>query len=239
MPEQISAARSAPHESVAVLGLGAMGSALAQAFLRAGHPMTVWNRSSGRSSALADAGAVVADAPSVAATSADLVVLCVFDYAAAEEVVRAAGDALAGKTLVNLSNGTPAQAREMAARAVQAGARYIDGGIMTVPSMVGAKESIILYSGDKGAYTARRETLAALGTPIYLGSDFGLAAAYDIALLSAMYGMFAGARHATELVGEARATTFIRDLLVPFLTAMTGALGGDDSESPWRCRQSH
>lgn len=42
---------------VTVVGLGAMGSALAAAVLRAGHPTTVWNRSAEKAQALADAGA--------------------------------------------------------------------------------------------------------------------------------------------------------------------------------------
>ncbi len=43
-----------------LLGTGAMGSALARAWLAAGHPLTVWNRTSARTEPLAAAGATVA-----------------------------------------------------------------------------------------------------------------------------------------------------------------------------------
>jgi 3-hydroxyisobutyrate dehydrogenase-like beta-hydroxyacid dehydrogenase len=49
---------SSPSTPVTVVGLGAMGSALAGAVLRAGHPTTVWNRSLGKAQPLADAGAL-------------------------------------------------------------------------------------------------------------------------------------------------------------------------------------
>lgn len=60
---------------------------------------------------------------------------------------------------------------------------------------------------------------------ISIGTDPGLAALYDIALLSAMYGMFGGATHALALVdGAGPATAFTEQFLLPWLTAMLTSL---------------
>ncbi len=59
-----------------------------------------------------------------------------------------------------------------------------------------------------------------------MGADPGLASLYDLALLSAMYGQFAGASHALALVGTEKAdlAEFAASLLAPWLTATTVAL---------------
>jgi 3-hydroxyisobutyrate dehydrogenase-like beta-hydroxyacid dehydrogenase len=215
-------------EPVTVLGLGAMGTALADAFLTAGHPVTVWNRTPQRARPLADRGATAAATPEDAVRASDLIVVCLLDNGVVDRVLTpAVAGALAGRTLVNLTNGTPAQARDLAARAAALGvAGYLDGGIMAVPPMIGRPGATVLYSGDATAFATHRETLARLAEPVFLGDDAGSAALHDIALLSGMYGMFGGALHALAMVRDepGTLTEFTERLLVPWLTAMLGSL---------------
>jgi len=212
--------------TVSVLGLGAMGSALASAFLRGGHPTTVWNRTPARATELDGEGARRADTAVAAVTASPLVVLCVVHYDAAYQALAPAADQLAGRTLVNLCNGTPRQAREMAGWAAEHAAHYLDGGIMAIPPMIGQPVALTLYSGSPATFDAHRDTLAALGTARHLGSDAGLAALHDLALLSAMYGMFGGFLHAVSLVGsEGIKAGELMPLLEPWIQAMLPALG--------------
>ena len=77
---------------VSVLGLGAMGSTLARVLLERGHELTVWNRSdSERAAAVCAAGAARAATPAAAVSAAPLVLMCVTDYPAADEVLAAPG----------------------------------------------------------------------------------------------------------------------------------------------------
>lgn len=70
----------------------------------------------------------------------------------------------------------------------------------------------------------RIDTFHAAGTR-YVGADAGHAALHDVALLSAMYGMFAGIAHAFALVrGEAVAPGDLAPLLASWLTAMSGSV---------------
>lgn len=211
--------------SVTLLGLGAMGTALARAWLAAGHPLTVWNRTPARAAVLAAEGARVAGSAAEAVAASTLVVVCLWDD---DSVAEALADAdLAGRDLVNLTTGTPAQARVRAEWARERGARYLGGGIMAVPPMVGVPEAggYVFYSGSRELFARHHE---ALGVPLgttYVGEDAGFAALYDVALLSAMYGMFAGAAHAFALIRkEDIDPASLAPLLADWLVAMAPAV---------------
>ncbi|AFL53189.1 3-hydroxyisobutyrate dehydrogenase-like beta-hydroxyacid dehydrogenase [Sinorhizobium fredii] len=210
---------------ISTLGTGAMGSALAATLMRNGHSVTVWNRTPARAEPLTAAGASIAASPADAVAEADLVILCVVDYAAARAVLEEAEGALAGRDLVNLTNGTPRDAQELAAWATAKGAAYLDGGIMAIPPMIGEAGTLILYSGSTALFERHKPSLIALAEGRYLGGDPGRAALYDLALLSGMYGLFSGFLHAAALVASSgdRMTDFLA-LLLPWLEAMSGTL---------------
>jgi 3-hydroxyisobutyrate dehydrogenase-like beta-hydroxyacid dehydrogenase len=213
------------HPSVTVIGLGAMGSRIAEVLLRGGHPTTVWNRTPGRAEPLVAQGAVRAGSLTEAVTASPLVLVCVLDYAAAREIVEPVAGELAGRTLVHFTTGTPRQAREMAEWAAGHGIEYVDSGMMAIPPMIGEEGARFLYSGSKDAFERYRPGLELLGTAEYLGEDAGLASLYDLALLSAMYGMFAGFFHGAALVGSAGLSAGeFAEQAVAWVTAMTGGL---------------
>ncbi|MEU9549169.1 NAD(P)-binding domain-containing protein [Streptomyces werraensis] len=212
---------------VTLLGLGAMGTALARAWLTAGHPLTVWNRTPSRAHALAAEGARAAESVPAAVAANTLVVVCLLDDASVEDTL--AGADLTGKDVVNLTTCTPAQARARAAWAAERGARYLDGGIMAVPPMIGVPEAggYVLYSGARDLFEQHRDTLAVPAGTTYVGENPSHAALHDVALLSAMYGMFAGAAHAFALIRrEDVDPTAFAPLLADWLTAMAPAVHG-------------
>ncbi len=210
---------------VTVLGLGAMGTALATAFVTGGHPTTVWNRTPGRAEPLAALGAAAAGDVAAAVTASELVVVCLLDHDSVHGTLAPVAAELAGRTLVNLTNGTPAQAREMARWAAGHGIAYVDGGIMAIPPGIGTAQAFLLYSGSRPAFDTFAPALELLGTPHFVGEDPGLAALHDIALLSGMYGMFAGAFHALALVGTERVPAAeFAPMLRDFVTAMAAGI---------------
>ena len=212
---------------VSVLGLGAMGSALAAALVKAGYATTVWNRSAGKTSDLVAQGATSADTAGDAVRASRLVIACLLDHASVHEVLDTLSDELAGRTLINVTTTTPAQARELAAWAADASVEYLDGGIMAVPSMIGQPGSSILYSGSVAAFDRYKPLLDLWGTSTYLGEDPGLASLYDLALLAGMYVMFAGFMHGAAMVAPSGVTAGeFAAKAAPWLTAMTGAFQG-------------
>ncbi|MFH9686776.1 NAD(P)-dependent oxidoreductase [Streptomyces sp. NPDC017413] len=193
-----------PHTNpVTVVGLGPMGLALAGALLKNGHPTTVWNRTPEKARDLVARGARLAASVADAVAAGPLTVVCLKDYATLYEVLDPAGDAAAGRTLVNLNSGTPNEAHAAASWAAERGVTYLDGAVMVPPPLVGDPGSVFLFSGPREVFDAHRATLASLGAPRYLGSDPGLAVRHNAALLGLMYATMNGFLHATALVGSA------------------------------------
>jgi 3-hydroxyisobutyrate dehydrogenase len=80
--------------TMAVLGTGIMGSAMARNWLAAGETVRVWNRTRTKAEPLAEAGAQVADDPASAVDGADVVVTMLYDADAVERAMEAAADRL-------------------------------------------------------------------------------------------------------------------------------------------------
>ncbi|WP_282782204.1 MULTISPECIES: NAD(P)-binding domain-containing protein [unclassified Nocardia] len=178
---------------VTVLGLGLMGSAIAKAFLAAGYPTTVWNRTETKAGVLADLGAVRGSSVADAVAAAPLVVVSLLNDAAVAETLRTAGPALRGRVLVNLTSSTPEQSRRRAEWATHHGADYVDGAVMAVPQGIGTAEALVLYSGSERGYRTAESALRVLaGQGTYLGADYGRAAAFDAALVSVFWLSFFG-----------------------------------------------
>ncbi|SHG24395.1 NAD(P)-dependent oxidoreductase [Streptoalloteichus hindustanus] len=188
---------------VTILGLGAMGTALAQAYLDAGHPTTVWNRTAAKAAPLVAAGAHHAENVEDAVAASPLVIACLLSYETTLAALGPAAGAVSGRALVTLNSGTPSGAREMAAWATGHGARFLDGAIKNVPTAVGLPDTVLYYSGDRSVFDEHETTLRVMGGDTsYLGADADLAALYEMAvggtLLPALLGFFQGAALVTR-----------------------------------------
>jgi 3-hydroxyisobutyrate dehydrogenase-like beta-hydroxyacid dehydrogenase len=204
---------------VSVLGLGPMGRAVAGAFLDAGHPTTVWNRTAARQEPLVARGAAGAATAADAVAASPLVVACLLD----DEAVHAVLDPVdfgRERTLVSLTSSSPAQARERAAWARGRDLAYVAGTIMTPTPSIGGPSALVLYSGPERTYRAHAPALASLGgTATYLGEDPGRAAAYDMALLDVFWHTVMGLVHGLAL---ARAEGIAGGALAPYAETMFG-----------------
>ncbi|MEU8895739.1 NAD(P)-binding domain-containing protein [Nocardia sp. NPDC048505] len=193
----------AEQTTVTILGLGAMGRALAAALVQGGHPTTVWNRSAGKDAELVAAGATGTTSIADAVQAADVVVAVLLDHASVHETLDPVAEQLRGRQLINLTSTAPEEARELARWAAGHGIEYLDGGIMAVPHMIGQPGSSVLYSGSRTVFDANRTALELFGTAEYFGDDAGLASLYDFALLANMYTMFTGFMHGAAMVASA------------------------------------
>ena len=167
---------------VAVIGLGNMGSALADALLDAGHDVTVWNRTASKAEPLMAAGAAAAGSAVEAVAAADVIILCVIDHRASLSLLREddMGRALRDKLLVQLSTVTADESRELGRWAEGNGIAYLDGSILGYPENVREQACTIVYSGPKRDFEANKDVLAALGgNPQHVGNAVGGAAVFD------------------------------------------------------------
>ncbi|MFR9770687.1 NAD(P)-dependent oxidoreductase [Nocardia sp. SC052] len=185
---------------VTILGLGAMGQALAATFLKAGLPTTVWNRTPGKDADLRAAGATSVATIAEAIDTDGPIIAVLLDHASVHATLDPVAHRLAGRQLINLTSTAPNEARELAAWAARHDCDYLDGGIMAIPPMIGQPGASILYSGSRTVFDAHHESLELLAAAEYLGDDAGLASTYDFALLAAMYAMFGGFLHGAAMM---------------------------------------
>jgi 3-hydroxyisobutyrate dehydrogenase-like beta-hydroxyacid dehydrogenase len=186
------------RSTIAVLGLGPMGRALAAAALAGGHPTVVWNRTPEKAQAFVAEVAVLAPTAADAVRGASIAIACMINYDAVRASVAEVADWPTG-TLVNLSSGHAGEARAMAGWAAQRGISYLDGAILTPAPTVGSRAATILYSGPRSLFDRSRALLETFGTSVYLGDDIGIGSAYEMALLDLFAMSVGGLAHAFAL----------------------------------------
>lgn len=187
---------------ISTLGLGLMGSALARSLVNGGHDVTVWNRSPARMQPLVDMGAAPAVSVAAAVEASPVVLVNIDDYPSTRALFEAAdvAEKLSGRVVVQLSTGTPQEAREFEAWFTSQGADYLDGALLCYPEDIGTPGATIVYSGRLPVFDRCEALLTSLGeNPRFVGERVGSAAALDLAWLSSLYGAFAGAAHGIVL----------------------------------------
>jgi 3-hydroxyisobutyrate dehydrogenase-like beta-hydroxyacid dehydrogenase len=185
---------------VSVIGLGRMGSSLAQALLRAGRPVTVYNRTPARSEPLRRQGAVVAAGLAQALAPGSIALVSLSNYDAAHALFFAPGGPdLRDTIIIQLSSGTPREARAWAERCSDRGARTLTGAILAYPMHIGTPQAQLLISGPENLYARYAGLLEMLGTPMHAGENPGGASAFDCAVLASIMLSMLGTLQGIEL----------------------------------------
>ncbi|MES2055143.1 MAG: NAD(P)-binding domain-containing protein [Pseudomonadota bacterium] len=187
---------------VTIIGLGQMGLKLAELMLEAGKSVTLWNRSADKAAELVARGAQFAPSQAAAIAAGPMTLICVYDYAAADEILNAegVGAALDGRLVINLGTGSPEDARDAEAYVTRRGGRYLDGAIQAAPSQMGQDDTPILISGSAAVFAEALPVLNILaGNPTHLGERIDAAAFMDLATLSYVYGAFGGFLHGARI----------------------------------------
>jgi 3-hydroxyisobutyrate dehydrogenase-like beta-hydroxyacid dehydrogenase len=193
--------------TVSVIGLGVMGAALARALIRHGDRVTMWNRTSAKAEPLTREGAVLAPSAAAAVEASPVVVVYVDNYEVTRSLLgtKEAESALPGKILVQLSTGTPKDARDTEVWVRERSADYLDGAIMATPSQIGRPDTPIFVSGAKAVYDRTEPSLKPLaGNLTYMGEAVGAASAWDLAVLSCLFGAALGFLHGARIFESER-----------------------------------
>jgi 3-hydroxyisobutyrate dehydrogenase len=159
--------------AVAVLGLGAMGRAIAARLLGEGHDVRVWNRTPGRDEELVAAGARRAATAAHAVGDAEVVITMVTDPSALEDVLfgpdGAASAISPDATLIEMSTVGPTEIASVAEQL--APVPVLDAPVLgSVPS-VESGTLVIFVGGEREVFDRHADLLSLLGTPMYLGGS--------------------------------------------------------------------
>ncbi|HKH52307.1 MAG TPA: NAD(P)-binding domain-containing protein [Mycobacterium sp.] len=183
---------------ITFIGLGPMGQAMVRALVKAGHEVTVWNRTPSKAEGL---GATVAPTVADALAASEVVFLSLTDYQVMFDLID--GQTVDGKVIINLSSDTPATTRRAAEWTAQRGATLIVGGVMVPDELLATDSSYVFYSGPENVVRQHESLLAVIGRVDYVGEDPALAQLFYQAQLTIFLTSLSAYLHATALVGSA------------------------------------
>jgi 3-hydroxyisobutyrate dehydrogenase-like beta-hydroxyacid dehydrogenase len=178
MPSNFIALREALVEpaansktKVGLIGLGLMGQPIGMNLLKAGHALTVWNRTTSRATELVAMGAKLAMSPKEVAAASDVLVTIVSDPPALETVLWGTdgkdSGALAGlkpgSTYIDSSTVSPTLARKIARACVERNVRFLDAPVTGGDWGAKKGELVFMVGGDAAALKAVEPILGVLG----------------------------------------------------------------------------
>ncbi|HEY4337267.1 MAG TPA: NAD(P)-dependent oxidoreductase [Puia sp.] len=159
------------------IGLGSLGTPMSQRHIAAGYPVTVYNRTKEKESALKAAGAAVAATPADLLRSTDIVFLTVSDDKAVRDCFTGDKGLLAanttGKLIINMSTVSPGISRELAAACRQQGNEYLDAPVSGSVKQAQEGQLVIMVGGSAAAYEKANPVLQPLGKLIVHLGDTG------------------------------------------------------------------
>lgn len=157
-------------EKVAILGLGTMGSGMAANLLKAGFPLSVYNRTAAKAQPLLDAGAWLASTPADAAKNASVVLSMLADDAASREVWLGDNGALAAADksaiLIESSTVSPVWIAELADEAARRGIQFLDAPVTGSRMQAQAGQLSFLVGGSEATLAAVTPVLQAMSKEI-------------------------------------------------------------------------
>lgn len=209
--------------TVAVIGLGNMGSALARRLAVSDWPLVVWNRTAARAQPFGDGLAKIAASPAEAIEAADLIIANVATCDDLAAIVEGHSAALAGKAVLNLVTGSPREIRHIDTLVSAAGARLLSGTIMCFPADIGTPGGMIMLAGCPDLW-ARWEPLVLHLAPgsLYLGVMVAKPNIMDTALTGCLFSAAMGGF--LEAAAYARKEGVSIEELAAFIPGALGAI---------------
>jgi 3-hydroxyisobutyrate dehydrogenase/2-hydroxy-3-oxopropionate reductase len=158
---------------VAFLGMGIMGRPMAANLVKAGHEVSIWNRTTGKDVE----GARTASSPADAAQNAEVVWMCVSDTKAVEALLFGPGGAESslseGAIVADSSTISPSATRRFAERVRARGADYVDAPITGSKIAAESGSLIFMVGGDEAALAKLEPLFQAMGKQVFRMGETG------------------------------------------------------------------
>jgi 3-hydroxyisobutyrate dehydrogenase-like beta-hydroxyacid dehydrogenase len=215
---------------IAFLGLGIMGRPMASNLAKAGHDVTVWNRTAGKDVE----GAKSATSPAEAARDAEVIWLCVADTKAVESVLfgpQGVHESLTdGQIIVDSSTISPAATRRFAERVGAKGVQYVDAPVTGSKIAAEGGTLIFIVGGEEATIDKLKPLFAATGKKIFRMGETGKGEAAKLAMnlqIAVIYEGFAEALTLATKLGVGAET------LLPLIEASMVRSGVVDYKAPF------
>jgi 3-hydroxyisobutyrate dehydrogenase len=170
--------------NVALLGTGLLGEAVAERLHAAGHSLSVYNRSAGKTQRLRQLGVAVAPTAAEAMSKADVVLLLLADEAAIRAVLLDTKNRspISGRMVIQMGTIGPAESRSIQAEITRLGGRYVEAPVLGSIAEGKTGTLLIMVGGTPEDYAEWTPLLQTLGSDVRLVGPVGKAAVMKLAL---------------------------------------------------------
>ena len=156
---------------IGFLGLGTMGAPIANNLRKAGHDVTVWNRTASKTEHIVKKGAKLARTPRECAAGRDIVLTCLSDEKALDAVLDGPDGVLAGlaegDVVVDLTTAGVRAARSVAERVGKRGARFVACPILGSRAAAEKAQIVLVVGGPAAARDRARPALHAVSARMF------------------------------------------------------------------------
>lgn len=189
---------------MAIVGLGQMGTRIAELFISKNYQVTVWNRTLSKASGIK--GASIANNITDAIKENPIIIICVYDNKAVQQILESITDKIVfeNKVVINFTTGSPAEVSQLESLINSRKGHYLNGAIQVAPDQMGLPDTTILLAGNKEAHSASKDILAVMGGNVkYLSDNAAASSAMDLATLTWVYGSYIGLLYGVALAQSA------------------------------------
>ena len=171
---------------IGLVGAGMLGEAVGLHLLESGFSLTVYNRTKSKTKNLEHNGALISDTPKHVAESSDLIITCVKDADAVEQILFGQNGIVAGKheglTVVEMSTINPSNAIQNSKRLSAEGINSLEIPVMGGPNVAIDGKLVLMASGNKDVFEANKEVFDVIANKTFFLGKSGSAHSIKIAM---------------------------------------------------------
>ena len=171
---------------IGLVGTGMLGEAVGLHLLESGHSLTAYNRTKSKTSNLEKNGAAISDTPKNVAESSELVITCVKDADAVEQILFGQNGIVAGKheglTVVEMSTINPSNAIQNSKRLSAEGINSLEIPVMGGPNVAIHGQLVLMASGNKDVFEANKEVFDVIANKTFFLGKSGSAHSIKLAM---------------------------------------------------------
>ena len=171
---------------IGLVGTGMLGEAVGLHLLESGHSLTAYNRTKSKTINLEKNGAVIADTPKNVAESSELVITCVKDADAVEQILFGQDGIVTGKheglAVAEMSTINPSNAIQNSKRLTEEGITSLEIPVMGGPNVAIDGKLVLMASGDKDVFDKYKQVIDTIANKVFFLGKSGSAHSIKIAM---------------------------------------------------------
>ena len=171
---------------IGLVGTGMLGEAVGLHLLKSGHSLTVYNRTKSKTKNLEKNGAIISDTPKHVAESSELVITCVKDADAVDEILFAQDGIVAGNhdglVVAEMSTINPSNAMQNSKRLGEEGINSLEIPVMGGPNVAIDGKLVLMASGSKDAFDKYKQVFDTIANKTFFLGKSGSAHSIKIAM---------------------------------------------------------